>query len=236
MREIDLAHEKKERKFSEKRPSDDPYHLRERSGASGAGKALCVAEIRETSPMSTLTKTKQVNADTVLLAGIQKHFANGTFTIQGQPETTAQIAAVIQGRIDKETAITTAKTAWHAAVLASRDMETSTASFVADVRQTILAMYSNSPQVLDDCGVTARKPPTPLTAAQQVVAAAKRKATRAARHTMSPNQKAGVTGSLTGPVTVQLDGSASPPSPQPAAPAAAPVAANGTSTLHASRR
>jgi hypothetical protein len=66
--------------------------------------------------------------------------------------------------------------------LASRNRLTQTAAFIAAVRQTILAMYSNSPQALADFGMTPGKTPTPLTPAQKVVAAAKRKTRLAPSH------------------------------------------------------
>jgi hypothetical protein len=67
---------------------------------------------------------------------------------------------------------------------------------------------TEDPQILADFGLVTRKVPTPLDAAATVVAVSKRKATRAARHTMGKKQKAAITGGLTGPIVVPVDGHA----------------------------
>lgn len=182
--------------------------------------------------MSTHAKAKQLISDMALIAGIQKHLANIPFIVQSQPETSAQVLAVIQGRVDKAQAVVDARAALHTAILASDQEDTLKGPFIRNVRQGVLAMFANSPTILADFGLVARKAPEPLTAAEKVLAAAKRAATRKARHTMGPRQKAKITGSLTGPIVVALDGetttSSSTASAQAVSSPPTPLVANGS--------
>ncbi|MDP9001721.1 MAG: hypothetical protein M3O46_16600 [Myxococcota bacterium] len=61
----------------------------------------------------------------------------------------------------------------------------------------VKATFGNAPDVLADFGVHP-KARTPLTVEAKAAAAAKRAATRAARHTMGAKQKKGVKGAVTG--------------------------------------
>jgi hypothetical protein len=195
--------------------------------------------------MTAVTKTEQITSDNLLIAGIQKHLASTTFIINSQSATAAQVIAVIQARVDKAQAIATAKAAWHTALVASQTEDSQTDTYVSSVRAQIQAMYASSPDILADFGAVPRKPRTPMTVAEKVLATAKRAATRKARGTLGKKQKEAVTGTLTGPIVVQTNGttstggapSASPaPSATPAAspapapvetPAAIPVASSG---------
>ena len=188
-------------------------------------------------PRST-SKSQQIISDQQLLAGLQKHLPNTTFIIQAVPETTAQVESVIQARVDKALAVIAARTALHAAILASQQEDEASNAFVLDVRLTIRSMYSTSPLILGDFGLTEKKARTPRTPAQKIISAAKARATREARGTMSAKKKATIVGTVTGTIAVPVDGSAtsiisSPatapaPAPQPAAPAIT----NGSSTPH----
>jgi len=187
------------------------------------------------------SKSQQLISDTQLLAGLQKHLPNTTFILQAVRETTAQVESVIQARVDKALAVITARTALHAAVLTSLQEDEASNAFVQDVRLAVRSMYSTSPSILGDFGVTGPKPRTSLTVAQKLIAAAKRMATREARGTTSAKKKAAIVGTVTGSIMVPVDGSAtsivsSPPAapvpaPQPAAQAAL-VTTNGSTTPH----
>jgi hypothetical protein len=76
-----------------------------------------------------------------------------------------------------------------------------------------LVAFAGSIDTLADFALKARKPRTPLTPEQKAAAVAKAEATRAARHTMGPKQKAAIKGTV--PATA--------PATQPAAPAPAPA-------------
>jgi hypothetical protein len=187
--------------------------------------------------MALKNTTKQYQADQALIAGIQKNNSGSSFILQSSPQTAAQVVALLEARVAKANAVFTARAALHQAVLDSRAEDAQTAGLVKDLRQTLLAMYSTSPQTLGDYGLTARKPPKPMTTEEKVIAAAKRLATRKARHTLGKVQKATVTGQLGGPVLVQENGTsqvvqgagdstgASAPAAPPASPAPAPAPA-----------
>ncbi len=83
------------------------------------------------------------------------------------------------------------------------------------MKQTLLVFYAGQVQTLTDFGLTARKTPV-VSPETMVAAAAKAKATRAARHTLGKKQKAKITGTV---VTT------APAVPPPATPPAAPPAA-----------
>jgi hypothetical protein len=183
------------------------------------------------------SRAEQISSEQQLLAGIQKYLPSTTLTIQAQPETTAQVVSVIQARVDKAQAVNTARTALHTAILASQQQDESTEAFVQGVRNTVLAMYSTSPQILGDFGLSPRKPRTPLTPEQKLVAAAKAKATRAARGTVGAKKKAAIKGTVSGSIVVPVDGSettlVSSSSPAPSPPAtvpAVPAVTNGSSS------
>jgi hypothetical protein len=199
--------------------------------------------------MAVTTVTKQMQADQALIAGLQKNNASSTFTLLSNVQTSAQAVAVLEARVAKAEAVFTARSALHQAVLDSHAEDANTAAYVKDLRQTLLSMYSNSPQTLADYGITPPKARKPLTPEQKVIAAAKREATRAARHTQGKVQKAKTKGTLGGPVVVQTDGSsqvatsgngssgasapaASPAPATPAAPAATSSSNGGSATGH----
>jgi hypothetical protein len=184
------------------------------------------------------TKAKQLTSDTSLLAGIQKRLPTGTLTILTQAQTGAQVAAVLQTRISKAQAVIAARSALHEAVLDSDEEYAQTDAYVQSVRQSVQAMYGNSPTILADFGEVPKKAPTPLTATAKVVAAAKRAATRKARGTTSKRAKQAIVGALSGPVVVSEDGtvtdgssgaSTGGSSTSAASPAAPSAASNGSS-------
>lgn len=161
-------------------------------------------------------------ANQKLLDGITQHqSALGTLLIAGTSFTPAQMISKLQEIITTANAVATSRAAFQAAVKADRSERSNTASFVSGVRQAILVAFQGQLQILADFGLTDRKH-TPLTPAQKQEAAAKAKATRAARHTMGKKQKAGITGAS------QPSGTASPApvvaSPQAATPVLAPAA------------
>jgi hypothetical protein len=157
--------------------------------------------------MSTNSKSAQQNPDAMLIAGLQKNTPNLALILASQQQSLAQVVAVLQGRVDDDQTVRTAKAAYDTAVQTRNTNLAATQTYVHDVRQAVKAMFSNSPQTLADFGMVPNKPRTPLTVGQKVLAAAKAKATRTARGTLGKNQKAKISGSVPGPVTVELDGS-----------------------------
>jgi hypothetical protein len=89
----------------------------------------------------------------------------------------------------------TTRAAWLAAVQASQTEQATTKAFVSVFKQVVLAAFAGQVDTLADFGLTPRKARV-VAPDVQVAAAAKAKATRAARHTMGPNQKAAIRGTV----------------------------------------
>jgi hypothetical protein len=97
----------------------------------------------------------------------------------------------------------------------------------------LVSLLGNAPSTLAELGLAPRKAPTPLTVEQKATAAAKRAATRAARHTMGSVQKKAVTGDVKSVVITPVAASA-PSATSPAAAAPAQGTSPTGSTPHTS--
>ena len=161
-----------------------------------------------------------------LIAGTSKHFASTTqVTFAGGSFTPAQITAQLQALVNLRNDVDTAKAATKARLAAEKAdtpaLRTLMGAFVTYVK----AVFGNQPEVLADFGIHP-KARAQLTAEAKTAAAAKRKATRAARHTMGAKQKKGVKGAVTGivvtPVSATQPAAAAPTNPS------APATSTGT--------
>jgi hypothetical protein len=159
-------------------------------------------------------------ADQKLIDGLNKHSANLALLLIGNTSYThADLISTVQTRVSAAISTQSSRATWENAVKAERDERAKTKPLVSGLKQAIQVMFAGSIDSLADFGLTPRKPRV-LTPEKKAAAAAKAKATRAARHTMGKKQKKDIKGTVpaTAPVT--------PPSPAPApTPAPAPVAA-----------
>jgi hypothetical protein len=151
--------------------------------------------------MKTSKKMKVTLAQR-LLTGTREHLAStGPLVFGGGTYTPGQIETALQTIIDLRAAVEEAKAATKAklAVEGARvpPLHDQMSAYVAFVR----ARFGNAPDVLADFGLKPRKAQTPLSVDQQTAAAAKRAATRIARHTMGSRQKKRVKGTVTTTVT-----------------------------------
>ena len=168
-----------------------------------------------------------------LLAGTKKNLSNlSSLMLESGTFTPAQIETSLQTLIDLRTAVDTAKAATQAKLADERAQAPLLQSRMAALVAYVKTAFSNSPDVLADFGLTPKKAKAPLTIAQQAAAAAKRAATREARHTMGTKQKKQVKGTIT---TIVASSDASKAS-QPVAPApvaSAPITStSGGATPH----
>jgi hypothetical protein len=153
-----------------------------------------------------------------LIAGIKKHlstvsslaFGNGTLT-------PVQVETSLQTLIDLRTAVDDARAATKAKIVAEAAQAVPLRNLMAALVAFVKATYGNTPDVLADFGLKPKKARTPLTIQQKAAAAAKRTATRAARHTMGKNQKKVVKGTITTIVTTPPTAASTPVAPGPAA-------------------
>jgi hypothetical protein len=180
-----------------------------------------------------------------LIAGVKLHSSSAPIVLDGQSYTSQSLIDLFQSLVDALTKVDAAKAQWNDTLQQMVGLKAEVIPVVGAFRSYLLTTNGSSPSVLGDYGLSPKKQKTPLTGEQRAAATAKARATRAARHTMGPKQKAGVKGDVTGvvvmPVTtpaapavapapvVGPTPAATPASPTPASPAAtqAPATANG---------
>jgi hypothetical protein len=143
-----------------------------------------------------------------LQSGLEKHFAGQTLTLDGVPTAVVDIINDIKAYPAALQAAATSRQGWLAQAKAADAIGTRLAGRVAAVRDYVRNLFGSTSTTLGDFGITPKKPATGRTTVVQAVANLKSAATRLARHTMSPKQKAQIHGVV-------------PTTPQPAAPAPA---------------
>jgi hypothetical protein len=177
--------------------------------------------------MPSITKSKsnlqqQQAADQSLVDGFTKHASTiPSLLIAGVQVPTTTIISTLQARIAARAATAPAKATYQALVQADQNERASSQALVSGAKQAIGLMYAGQITTLADFGLKPRKAPAPRTPEQKAASAAKAKATRAARHTMGPVQKAQITGATP-------QGDATPVTPPAPAPAVAPAATPAT--------
>jgi hypothetical protein len=183
------------------------------------------------STISIKSKTSQASHAKQMLTGANKHFPNASdkLTFGGATYTVSALTMLIQSFVDLREAVDASKAATKAKIEAERAQAPSLRGVISAFEAFVKAMFGNSPEALADFGLSPRKARTPLTAEQKTVAAKKRAATRAARHTMSSKAKKAVKGSVK--VTISSTALAEP-LPIGAAPGATGSAPTGGSTPH----
>lgn len=165
----------------------------------------------------------QQAADQALVDGFTKHQATvpASFRIAGVDIPTTTIVSTLKARIAARAAVAPAKASYQVVVQASGDEILKSKAIVSSVRQALGVMFDGQTDILTDFGLKQRKAPAPRTPEEKLASKAKAKATREARHTMGPKEKAKITGA-----NPQGNAPAASPAPAPAAaPTAAPVAA-----------
>jgi hypothetical protein len=178
--------------------------------------------------MSTTTSKSKASALArvqALIAGTQKHFPNGSFTLGSTTYTTASLVQVLQGLADAIASLNAAQASAKDVLAAMVETEAKVGPVVQAYKRFLIAAFSNTTQTLADFGLQPPKAREARTGAQQAAAAAKAKATRVARGTTSRKQKLAVKGNVTGvavtPVTAPPAIPPAPATPVPATPAPA---------------
>jgi hypothetical protein len=188
-------------------------------------------EVMTTKP--TTSRTKQQVADQKLSDGLKKHKTElVSFALAGASSTVDAVLAVLDTRIAAESAAEVARAAWQTKVKAARDERATTKALVAGVRESLKLRYAGAIDTLADFGLKPRKQPAVRTPEEKAQAAAKAKATRAARHTMGSKQKKSVKGTITTIVPATPSTAKEPVATSPAAPAPATPGTASTATPH----
>jgi hypothetical protein len=185
-----------------------------------------IQRIREETVMTTTNqnRTQLQTGDQKLIDGLKKHQADlSSLFIGGASFKTADAIGILQARIDAASTAVSTRATWQTGVKADHDERVKTKTFVSGLRQALQVAFTGQIDALADFGLKPRKVRV-TTPEQKAEAAAKAKATRAARHTMGPKQKAQIKGTLPAPATT--------PEPVPTLPAApsAPKAADPAAT------
>jgi len=166
------------------------------------------------------TKSNLVAGVKQLILGTQKHYPDASSTIQvgGATYTVATLTKLMQDVVDNRAAVLAAQATAKTKIAVERSSAPSQLVVVHAFETIVKASFGDSADVLADFGLSPRKAKTPLTAEQKAVAAAKRLATRAARHTAGKVQKKGVKGTITATLVVTPQSGPQSAAPAPAGP------------------
>lgn len=154
------------------------------------------------------------------MAGIDKYLASETsIPLNGIATAPADVKKALQNTINTADATEAARAVWVASSATEKGLRGTTVSTLSSLRTFVMLKFgSNALATLADFGFQPRKQTAP-TVETKAAAAEKSLATRAARHTQGPKQKAKIKGTV--PVT---EPATTPAAPAPAAPA--PTAAS----------
>ena len=108
-----------------------------------------------------------------LMAGTQKYFPNGSFTLGNAAHTTSSIVQTLKGPEDALTAVDAAQASARDAVNALRAAEAKAAPLLRDYRTFLRATFSTAATPLAEFGLPPIKARTPLATEQRLVATAK---------------------------------------------------------------
>ena len=143
-------------------------------------------------------RSKIVRAAAKLLEGTHKHLGTGAqVMLLGGTMTPAEVAARLQRLVDLRAAVDASKALTKANLMTEQAEAPALQTFVSTYLHFLKAAYGTQPDVLADFGISVRDR-TPPTIETQLVAVAKRAATRVARNTMGPRQRLKVKGDVTG--------------------------------------
>ena len=164
-------------------------------------------------------KTQTTSRAQQILTGTEKHFSNAgeLLPFGGTTRTVAAVVQVLQTLAALRAAVLAAQATAKTKVADENDQAPALLAIVDDYVAFIRAKFGQQPDVLVDFGLAPRKVAAPLTAEQKAVAAAKRTATRQARHTMGTVQKKTVKGAIHASLVV-TPAPGSPPAATPPAP------------------
>jgi hypothetical protein len=135
-----------------------------------------------------------------LISGTAKHFSTASsLAFGGATYTVASLTALLQSFVTLVNAVSVARAAYKAQLVAVRAQMPALLVVVHAYVQFIRATYGNSPDTLADFGLSPRKTAAPKTVAEKAAAVAQNLATRAARHTLGPKAKAAIKGTVSAP-------------------------------------
>jgi hypothetical protein len=168
---------------------------------------------------NTTSKTPKATALArvqAIVAGTNKHFSSGSFTLGNTVYTAAELVKLFESLANAITAVDAAQASAKDAVATLRAEKSTVSPILLAYQRMLLVTYGTATQVLTDFGLQPPKARTPLTSEANAAAAVKRQATRKARGTTSKKQKLAVKGDVTSVVVTPVTRA---PASAPAAPA-----------------
>ncbi len=142
-------------------------------------------------------KSDRQSRDRKVLAAIGKYFAKRTVIVNGVTHTGKTLQAVFQRALDTVAALDAARASTHAALKEQRDAEAEATAFYEALKSIVAIAAGDESTEYGEFGFAPRRA-AKKSAEAKAQAVQKRRATREARHTMGPEQKAHIHGA---PVT-----------------------------------
>jgi hypothetical protein len=148
--------------------------------------------------MTSIKENKETTLNRIrqAIVGIQDNFpASKTILLEATPTKPADAIATLQAAIDAIDKAASAEAAFHAAVAAQHTAIAAANALLVNLEETVKVTLGRTPAILGGFGfsVTVKQAPTP---AVKAAAVQKRAATRAARGTKGPRQKAAIKGTV----------------------------------------
>ncbi len=170
--------------------------------------------------MPSRTKTNEAALATKFAEATQKHLSTfPRLVVDGSTLTPAEIEAKLLAYAALRADVEATRALLQTKLADEQTKRPALRRFFRAFEGILRAAFESSPDVLADFGLAPRKTPRPLTADEQLVATAKRAATRKARRTMGKRKRLAVKGDVTGvvltPVTaVAIEGTTPPDASQ----------------------
>ena len=161
-----------------------------------------------------------------LARGTLLHFSNTPIVLGERSYKAQELADRLTALAKLLSDVIDAREGLETALKAAAAQAAATLALIEAYSAVVQAAFGQSATILGDFGLKPRKPRTPLTAAEEVAAIAKRDATRGARHTMGSRQRLAIHGDVSGvTITPVVEPAEAPQTATP--PAAAHAAAEG---------
>jgi hypothetical protein len=161
-----------------------------------------------------------------LIAGLQKHFPSGSFTIGNVAYSTSALVGVIKGLADALAALATARANAKDALANVKTQAATVDPVIAGLEKQLESMFAGAAQNLADFGIEPPKARQPMSAEVLAARKAKARATRAKRGTLGPKAKQAIKGDVTGVQIIPVTSpEASPPAQSASNASSAPTGA-----------
>lgn len=151
----------------------------------------------------TTNRSTTIDRNRKAIAGVLQHYGSATkVVLDGVPHKPADLVKIFQDQIDAIDEANAAKVTFHQKVAAQKAASAAADAVFLALKTRVFSDFKTSAEIVGEFGMALpkRRAPKPKTL---VEAAAKREATRKARHTMGERQRAEIKG----------DEPATPPAP-----------------------